>query len=239
MAIKLTSTKTAAQINGLKIFVYGRAGAGKTKLCSTLPSPVIISAESGLLSLADFDLPVLEIASIDDLEEVYNYLAGSQEARDLYQSVALDSVTEIAEKLLGEEKKINKDPRAAYGSLIERMTSLIRAFRDLPGFHVYFSAKQEISKDEHAGTTSYGPAMPGAKLGQSLPYFFDEVFALRIGELEDQTTFRYLQTQPDYQYTAKDRSGKLDPMEEPHLGKLITKILGQGPAPTKKAKQKP
>src|SRR5690606_27705441 len=109
----LTSTRDAARINGLKIFVYGRAGAGKTVLCKTLPRPVIISAESGLLSLADYDLPVLEINSIADLEEVYNYMAGSQEARDLYESIALDSITEIAEKLLGDEKALNKDPRAA------------------------------------------------------------------------------------------------------------------------------
>lgn len=237
MAIKLTSTRDAALLHGLKIFTYGRAGAGKTTLCGTLPDPLIISAESGLLSLAGQDLPVAEIESIADLEEVFTYVRDSAEARRSYKSLALDSVSEIAEKVLAAEKAVNKDPRAAYGALVEQMTALIRGFRDLSGFHVYFAAKQGQEKDEVEGTTFYGPSMPGRMVGPALPYLFDEVFVLRIGETEDGTPYRYLQTQPDYQYTAKDRSGLLDPMEPPHLGKVIDKILA-GIQPTPKATTK-
>ena len=37
---------------------------------------------------------------------------------------------------------------------------------------------------------------------------------------------RFLQTQPDMQYVAKDRSGALDALEPPHLGYLLNKIHG-------------
>ena len=59
MAIKFSSTKqTVEHINCL---VYGEAGIGKTTLCATAPSPLIISAEAGLLSLKKHDIPVYEI----------------------------------------------------------------------------------------------------------------------------------------------------------------------------------
>lgn len=67
--------------------------------------------------------------------------------------------------------------------------------------------------------------MPGSKLGPKLPYFFDEVFRLGVNRDNKDHTFRYLQTQPDLQYNAKDRSGALAAMEEPHLGKIFAKIM--------------
>ena len=70
MALKLTTTKQAAQLNGLKMLVYGASGAGKTRLCATTGAPtVIISAESGLLSLRDSDIPVIEVQTLEDVFE--------------------------------------------------------------------------------------------------------------------------------------------------------------------------
>jgi len=46
MAIKLNSTSAIAA-TGVKILVYGQAGAGKTTLITTLPNPIILSAEGG------------------------------------------------------------------------------------------------------------------------------------------------------------------------------------------------
>lgn len=66
MAIKLTTTKQATADNGIKIVCYGQAGAGKTVLCATTPDhakTVIISAEAGLLSIAEADISVIEITS--------------------------------------------------------------------------------------------------------------------------------------------------------------------------------
>ena len=54
-----------------------------------------------------------------------------------------------------------------------------------------------------------------------------KVMALRIGQEEDGSQFRYLQTEPDIQYTAKDRSGKLDLIERPDLTHMFDKVLGK------------
>ena len=50
---------------------YGQSGAGKTSLIKTLPSPIVLSAEGGLLSIQDANLPYIEIASMDNLREAY------------------------------------------------------------------------------------------------------------------------------------------------------------------------
>jgi phage nucleotide-binding protein len=224
MAINVKTTGSLSA-NGVKVLVYGQAGAGKTSLIKTLPSPIVLSAEGGLLSIQDADLPFIEITSMTELQEAYTWLTSSDEAK-AYKSVALDSISEIAEVCLNTEKKATKDPRQAYGAMQEQMADIIRAFRDLPGRHVYMSAKLEKTQDE-MGRVLYAPSMPGNKTGQALPYFFDEVLALRVEKDGDGNTQRALMCDSDGLWLAKDRSGKLDAWEAPDLSAVIAKIGGK------------
>lgn len=204
----------------VNILAYGMAGAGKTSLIKTLPNPVILSAEAGLMSLGDCDIPYLEITTMDELKKAYGYLAKSQD----FESIAIDSITEIAEVVLSHEKKIAKDPRQAYGAMQDQIVAIIRAFRNL-NKNVYMSCKAEKAQDE-TGRMLYSPSMPGNKAAQGLPYYFDEVLALRVEKNQDGDTIRWLQCENDGLWLAKDRSGKLDKTEEPHLGAIINKIKG-------------
>ena len=70
---------------------------GKTILCSTAPNPIIISAEKGLLSIADKDIPILEITSISELQQAFNIVK-----KGAWETVCLDSISEIAEVVLAE-----------------------------------------------------------------------------------------------------------------------------------------
>jgi len=219
MAITVNSTATIA--NSAKLLVYGQAGAGKTTLIKTLPNPIILSAEGGLLSIRDADLPFIEISNMEDLKEAYMWLM--ENSKD-FSSVAIDSISEIAEVILNHQKKTAKDPRQAYGAMQEQITDLIRSFRDLP-MHVLMTAKLDKMQDE-MGRILYSPSMPGNKTGQQLPYFFDEVLALRIEKDSEGNTWRGLKCIADASWQAKDRSGKLDEWEEPDLSKLISKIGG-------------
>jgi phage nucleotide-binding protein len=223
MAINLRSTK-GLHANGVKLLVYGNAGSGKTSLIPTLPNPVVFSAEGGLLSIADADVPFGEVSSYDTLMEAYKWVTGSDEAKH-FESIALDSISEIAEVVLNHEKKIAKDPRQAYGAMQEQMSDIIRAFRDIPNKHVYFTAKCEKATDE-TGRILYAPSMPGNKTGQQLPYFFDEVLALRVEKDAEGVAQRALMCDSDGIWQAKDRSGKLGAWEAPDLGAIIAKIGG-------------
>lgn len=224
MAINLKRTSDV-HLNGVKLLVYGQAGAGKTTLSATMPNPIIISAEGGLLSIQGADLPYIEVNSMESLREAFEYVSGDGGAE--YDSVVLDSLSEIGEVVLISEKEKNKDGRAAYGEMASQMTSIIRAFRDLPGKHVLMTAKVEKAQDE-SGRMLYSPSLPGNKVAQSLPYFFDEVLALRVEKDADGVTQRALMCDSDGLWVAKDRSGRLDPWELPDAGAIIAKIGGAG-----------
>lgn len=242
MGLQFTTAEQESQMSGVKLLIYGPAGVGKTMLNATMPNPVMLSAESGALSLKPsnlqrlygvgqssitYNMPIIKITTVDDLIDAHKWLAGSVEARN-FQSVGIDSISEIGEVVLNNAKRQVKDPRQAYGELIEKMETSIRAFRDLAGKNVAVFAKMEPMKDEMTGVVKYGPSMPGAKLGAKLPYFFDEVFRMGISKDAQGNPYRFLQTQPDLQYEAKDRSGALAPIEYPHLGAIFQKIQGQG-----------
>ena len=224
MAINVKTTGSLSA-NGVKVLCYGAAGAGKTSLIKSLPNPIVLSAEGGLLSIQDANLPYIEIADMATLQEAYKWLTESADAKG-FQSVALDSISEIAEVVLNAEKKATKDPRQAYGAMQEQMADIIRAFRDISGKHVYMSAKLEKTQDEQ-GRILYSPSMPGNKTGQALPYFFDEVLALRVEKDAEGNTQRALMCDSDGLWLAKDRSGKLAAWEAPDLGAIIAKIGGK------------
>ena len=205
MAIKFTSTiQIPHYVNGL---VYGESGVGKTTLAKTAPDVLILSAEGGLLSLADHDLPVIELTNRNIINDVHSWLSMSKEAKQ-YKTIFIDSISEVAEILLAEELSNTKDGRAAYGEMASLMTTTIRGYRDLP-FNVIFTAKVKKIVDEASGAQTFMPSVPGQVLLNNLPYLVDLVMLMAIGKTKDGTKFRYLDTVGDRRYVAKDRSGKL------------------------------
>lgn len=223
--IQLQSTANVAA-NGQKFLVYGNAGTGKTPLCASLApwSPVILSAESGLLSLRQYNLPFVSIESVFMLTEAYNWFATSQEAKQ-FGACCLDSISEMGEVILAKEKASTKDPRKAYGEMMEQIVVLAKKFRDLPGRHIYISCKEEFVQDEATGAGHYGPMMPGKKLGPQLPYFFDYVFRMkRWVDPATRQDCRALQCKPSFDAVARDRSGVLQEMEPADLGAIINKL---------------
>lgn len=221
IALKRTGGISNAYI---KMLTYGEAGSGKTSLIPTLPNVIAISAEGGFLSISDSDIPYIEIKSLADLDEAYQFITESDEAKD-FGSIAIDSISEVAEVVLSHEKKKSKDGRAAYGEMADKMATVIRSFRDIPDRHVYMSAKLEKMQDDK-GKMIYTSSMPGKNMTKDLPYFFDEVFAMRVETDADGNKWRGLLTSQDGMWVGKDRSGKLDLWEEPDLGAIIKKIQG-------------
>jgi hypothetical protein len=229
MSVQLKSTKGGGS-DGVKILCFGESGAGKTLAIRGLPNPMILSTEKGLLSLADFDLPYEAIDSIEKLDEVYDFIVNDPVGKQ-FESIALDSITDIAEVCLNAEKKKSADGRAAYGNMNDVIAERIRKFRDLPGRNIYMTAQLDKVQDER-GKVLYGPSMPGKTLTQSLAFFFDIVLALRVESVVDETTpggfkvMRMFQTQTDGLWQAKNRGGRLEMWEEPDLGAVIRKVRG-------------
>lgn len=234
MAIEWKTAAESANTHGIKSVVAGAAGTGKTTLVTTCPQPIcLMSAESGLLSIRNTkaDIKIVEVKTIADIGAVLDHL----EAKREFQTVAIDSISEIGEIVLANELKGTADGRKAYGELNVKMMGILKAFRDLPGYNVLVTAKQERVQDD-GGRFIYSPSMPGRQLALQLPYLFDLVMALRVVADDKGNLNRWLQTGADTQYTAKDRSGKLEMFEEPDFSAICAKILGKPVTPTKIAK---
>ena len=233
MSVTFKNPADAVTEQGIKAVAYGASSTGKTTLCATAGVPTcLISAEAGLLSIrnAPNTVQIVEVHSVKDVQEVLEYL--KKEGPPPW--VCLDSVSELAELCLAEERQKVKNKLQAYGEMADIIEGLIKGFRDLPNTNVLFTAKQARNKDDSNGTMLYEPGMPGQKLAAALPYYFDLVLAARVFKNDDGTIEHWLQTQKDEQYEAKDRSGLLDLFEKPNLAALEKKVAG-AKSTTKKA----
>ena len=222
--MEIRKVSEVARFHGIKAILAGPPGAGKTYSIRTCPgNPLILSAESGLLSIKDLDSDVVVIKHADELREVYQYVAGNPEQ---YDWLFLDSISEIAEMILTDEKGKVKDQRQAYMALSDQMIRIVKAFRDLSGINIVLIAKEETRTDGLAVAEKIF-SCPGQKLAQSLPYLFDEVLWLRTRTDEDGAIRRVFQCQPNESYPQiKDRSGMLDMYETPDWGHIYNKIQG-------------
>lgn len=217
--LQIRSTRTVGTENGVKMMVYGLAGAGKTRLCATAPRPIILSAENGLLSLNSQDIPFIQITSLEELQAARLMIHNDKR----FWTVCLDSASDIAERVLQNRIASNKDPRKAYGEMAQEVLNEVRMWRDFPQRHVLFIMKQGRVKDEQTGGILNGPLMPGQQLDQHMPYMFDELFQL-VTQNNNGNIVSWLRTQRDNLNEAKDRSGKLDMWEPPNLTHIIQKI---------------
>jgi hypothetical protein len=219
--IQTTDKLTAA--DGVKALVYGSSGVGKTSLAATAQSPLIFSAEKGLLSLRKFKIPYVDVSGYAELTEAYKWLLGSSEARTI-GTLFLDSASEIAEVILAAELKKSPDPRKAYGNMQQSVYEMFRSFRDIKSKHVVLIAKQ-ISIQDGMNTKSI-PLMPSEKLQAQVPYFWDLVLHMHIGvNTANGVQYRAFHTQDAPFWSAKDRSGNLDPLELPNINDLFNKAL--------------
>lgn len=223
MAMVMSTTDKEASGHGVKALVYGGAGTGKTWLCGTSPSPLIISAESGLLTLRHLQIPVIKVTEMKDVWEAYTWCRANARNKG-FQTICLDSISEIVEQVLSDAKKKNRDPRAAYGDMATQSIDLVKAFRDLPGLHVLVTAKETIETDPITNVSKAAPDSPGKQVGPALPYLFDEVFHAATGKGASGETYHYLRTKASINAVAKDRSGVLDEIEYPDYGNVINKI---------------
>jgi len=228
MALNWSTTDKQAAGHGVKMLVYGRAGTGKTTLCGTAPNPVIISAEAGLLSLRAKKIPVILVSSMQDVWDAFSWCSTSARKAGIH-TICLDSISEIVEKVLAAQKKKKPDPRQAYGDMATEAIDLVKAFRDLAGFHVLVTAKEATKTDPVTNVSRAEPAAPGQQVGPALPYLFDEVLYAHTMADNAGKIHHVLRTRSSFNADAKDRSGALDELEYPDAANIIRKILNTQP----------
>jgi hypothetical protein len=239
MLVQSTKDYGASRI---KLLVYADSGIGKTTLASTLKDVCVISAESGLLSLSDKAIDVIDTTMNDKREvipradrdtrllEAYAYLQ-SEEARKKYKTIFIDSLSEICDNLVEKYQAKypeKKDSFNLWGDVSKSMASIIRAFRDLPYYHVVMTALETKDKDEN-GRFFTGPLVKPRSFAEDMPKFFDYVFYMHVQVKEDKSQARKLLTQPTDSIRAKSRTTNemtLQAVEDANLGLVFEKIKG-------------
>lgn len=217
----------------VKVCIYGPSGIGKTSLARTLPKEevLILNMERGLLALAGKGIDYVNVESTTDLAEAYQQLTENPGWMGKYKTIFIDSLSDLAETVFAEECVKFADKRQAYGSMASLMLCFIKQFRALD-YNVVFITKLDTVKDEISGGVMFGPMFPGQQIPKQMPYMVDAMLAMRPTIMDaDGKVQRYIQTGPDFQWSAKDRAGKLNQQEAPDLQAIFDKLQGFGPNP--------
>ena len=159
---------------------------------------------------------------------------GDPASLDRYQTVFIDSIT-VAGRLCFQwckgqpeafsDKTGKPDIRGAYGLHGREMIAWLTHLQHTRAKNVWFVGILDEKLDDF-NRRIFQPQIDGSKTGLELPGIVDEV--LTMAEIKDDAgaPFRAFvcQTINTWNYPAKDRSGRLDPIEEPHLARLMAKI---------------
>lgn len=160
---------TEHKSGGLHMSLYGRSKTGKTRLVSTFPKPMlIIGAEDGTKSIST--VKGVDFVKIRHSDQVGELLEGVSDRG--YATVAIDTVSRLADQILMELLGLDKIPeqkswglatREQYMEQGTRLKVLMRAALDLPQ-HVIMVAHERNFNEETSNSDlllpSIGSALP-------------------------------------------------------------------------------
>jgi len=178
----------------LKVLIYGDPGTGKTTFAATAPKPLIIDVERGTRVLADRgnEVDVLEYVSMVQVEKAIEYLKAGSHAFDKYDTIVLDSISELQKRLIDDQLKVlggkgnapvYKADWGVYGENTQRLRMLLSAFRDIPK-NLVCTAHAKVEKDDQTGFLVSRPDLT-PKLAATVAGIFDIVaYIKRTGKGE-------------------------------------------------------
>jgi len=161
---------------------------------------------------------------------------GNPAVLEKYDTVFIDSITVAGRLCFGwckgqpeahSEKTGKPDVRGAYGLHGREMIAWLTHLQHTRAKNVWFVGILDQKLDDF-NRPVFQPQIDGSKTGLELPGIVDQVITMAEFKAEDGTLQRgfVCQTLNPWGYPAKDRSGRLEMLEAPHLGRLMDKIRG-------------
>jgi hypothetical protein len=151
-----------------------------------------------------------------------------------YLCIFIDSIT-ISSKLCltwcksqpesFSERNGKPDTRSAYGLLASEMSAWLNQFQHIPDKDIVIVGLLDQKTDDF-NRTIWSPQIEGSKTTLEIPAILDEVISMVAVKNETGKLVRKFvcQTLNAAGYPAKDRIGRLEEIEDAHLGKLLRKI---------------
>jgi hypothetical protein len=219
------------------------ADRGTLPLFKSNTSVDIVQPDGGWLDFADLfaliggpnpSLPSTSLYSEEHFRKVSGLIDVSR-----YDTFIFDSISQIGRESFRwaethpefSPRGGGRDSRAAYLQHSRQMIAgLQQVQRGAPNKIVIFIAVLERLVDDF-GRAEWRIQLEGEKTGRELPSIVDEILTLSWVTAKDGKKFRAIICHQDNQwnYPAKDRSGKLGLIEEPNLGKLLAKLATRQP----------
>jgi hypothetical protein len=158
---------------------------------------------------------------------------GSPDALKKYDTVFIDSLS-VAGRLCfawaehqpeSLSAKGEKNLLGTYGLLGRELVLWITRMQHARITNIVFVCLLDEKEDDFK-RKSWAMQIDGAKAAREIPGIVDCCVTLAIIRPDDGEPYRAFVTNPDnpFGFPAKDRSGRLDPMEKPHLGDLFNKL---------------
>lgn len=186
----------------LKMYIYGKAGTGKTITALQFPNPAVIDAESGSLHYGDdFDFYRLETSDPDEVNQAIDELL--EDPGD-FKTIVIDPITAIYDQMVINKEKRMKEKKGNihyeiqpldYKSIKTDIRILMDKLLSLD-LNVIMTARSKAEYAPGEFMRQVGQKPEGHK---DLPYMFDVVLELTVKD--DGTRMARVDN--------KDRTGKL------------------------------
>ena len=177
---------------------------------------MILALDPGILTLKDKRIDVWKIESVDDLSVAYKEIKAGVK----YKNICVDSLTELSEMCFAALKpQFTKSQKfALYDEFSTRMTGLIKAFRDLSDYNIFFTS---LLRDTEDGCVI---DVAQKSLGNRIPAYFDFTFLVKAFQ-KDGKTSRALVSDNSVLDFLKSRSNKIEEYEQVNLTSVIQKVM--------------
>ena len=167
----------------------------------------------------------------------FESVGGTLENLDRYKTIFVDSITaksRLSFRYAEQQPEAfsargAKDIRSAYGLHAREMLLWLHQLQHAREKNVVFVGILERTTDEF-NHHEFALQMEGAKTGRELPGIVDQIITMNWIDFGDgKPTRAFVCTSPNpWNYPAKDRAGRLEQIEKPHLGELIAKLICPG-----------
>jgi AAA domain len=183
-------------------------------------------------------VPADAVYSEKHLDAVIDQFNAAPERLAQYRTFFIDSITAAGRLCFAwasqqpeafSERSGKKDLRGAYGLHAREMSTWLLHLQQARAVNIVFLGILETVTDDF-NRTEHRLQMEGARTGRELPAIVDQIVTMHWIKFGDGGPVRaFVCTSPNpWQYPAKDRSGRLEQIEEPNLGKLISKLTRPG-----------